>query len=425
MKFVDVATIRVVAGDGGNGRISFRHEKFVDRGGPDGGDGGKGGDIVFVASRNHNTLVDFRYHQELNAEHGGDGGKVRKHGRSGGDRRVAVPVGTVIYEEGIAIADLANDGEEVVIAKGGRGGFGNSHFTSSVRQAPKFAEPGGRGETKDLRLELKLIADVGLVGLPNAGKSTLLSVVSNARPEIADYPFTTLTPNLGVADVRGAGSVLIADIPGLIEGAAEGRGLGYEFLRHVERTAVLLHLVDVNSDTLVADYKTIENELREYTIDLSSRAKIVVLTKTDASLPELVKKAHKELRKVVPKTTDIYMASSQSHAGIKDLLYATLKLVKAERTRQAAEAVEDEPEKDLPVITLAELEDWIVEKIPEGYYVYGSKIDKFVERTDFDNDESVARLRNIMRKYGILHELTRRGIGSERVVRTKSGSFEL
>jgi GTP-binding protein len=317
VKFIDTAEVRVVAGDGGNGRTSFRKEKFVDRGGPDGGDGGKGGDIVFVASRNQNTLMDFRYHRELTAERGGDGGKTRKHGRGGKDLRVAVPVGTVVSEDGRELVDLSQDGQEAIIAAGGRGGYGNAHFVSSVRQAPKFAEPGGEGEARNLRLELKLIADVGLVGLPNAGKSTLLSVVSNARPEIADYPFTTLTPNLGVADLPGAGSMLIADIPGLIEGAAEGKGLGDEFLRHVERTAVLLHLVDATSNDIVADYKTIENEVKAYSVDLSSRTKIVVLTKVDLSLPELVIEAEKALAKATPKGTQIFAISSQAHQGNK------------------------------------------------------------------------------------------------------------
>lgn len=286
MQFIDEVTIQVRAGDGGNGRVSFRHEKFVDRGGPDGGDGGKGGDVVFMASRNQNTLVAFRYQKELIAEPGGPGGKTRKHGRNGKDLTVSVPVGTTISADGVVIGDLTEDEQTCIVAAGGRGGFGNAHFISSTRQAPKFAEPGGEGEEKALTLELKLIADVGLVGLPNAGKSTFLSVVSNARPKIADYPFTTLTPNLGVVDVEDGRSMLIADIPGLIEGAAEGKGLGDAFLRHVERTAVLLHLVDATSETIPEDYMTIEAELASYKVDLSAKPRIVALTKTDALLPE-------------------------------------------------------------------------------------------------------------------------------------------
>lgn len=426
MKFIDTAKVRVKAGDGGNGRVSFRHEKFVDRGGPDGGDGGKGGDIVFVASRNRNTLMDFRYHKELAAERGGDGSKTRKHGKNGVNLEVAVPVGTVVYESDVELVDLSEDGQRFVIAAGGRGGFGNAHFVSSVRQAPKFAEPGGEGEVRDLRLELKLIADVGLVGLPNAGKSTFLSVVSNARPEIADYPFTTLTPNLGVAEVAGAGSVLIADIPGIIEGAAEGKGLGDEFLRHVERTAVLLHLVDVTSDDIVRDYQTIENEVKAYSVNLASRAKIVVLTKTDASLPELVDEAAKTLQSVLPKKTPMFAISSQAHSGVKQLMYAVIETVNSERAKAAKrEAETKQTPDDLLVLTLKSEEPWSVTKTEDGFLVLGHKIDKFAARTDFGNEESVARLRDIMRKMGISHKLTRMGATAGATIQFKKGSFEL
>ncbi|HQU09741.1 MAG TPA: GTPase ObgE, partial [Opitutales bacterium] len=234
--FVDKAIVSVKAGDGGDGHLSFRREKFVERGGPDGGDGGDGGDVVFVASANKNTLADFRYKKELKAQDGAPGGKSRRHGKSGADLVVQVPEGTIVLsDKEEVLADLADDGASAVIAHGGLGGFGNAHFVSSTRQAPKVAEKGEPGEELNVRLELKMIADVGLVGLPNAGKSTLLSVVSQARPEIADYPFTTLTPNLGVVDIDKTKSLLFADIPGLIEGAAKGKGLGDEFLRHVER----------------------------------------------------------------------------------------------------------------------------------------------------------------------------------------------
>jgi len=424
MKFVDTAEVRVVAGDGGNGRTSFRHEKFVDRGGPDGGDGGDGGSIIFIASRNSNTLMDFRYHKELTAETGGNGGKTRKHGRSGKDLRIKVPVGTIVYEADEQLVDLSEDGQEFTAAQGGRGGFGNAHFVSSVRQAPKFAEPGEPGDAHDLRLELKLIADVGLVGLPNAGKSTFLSVVSNARPEIADYPFTTLTPNLGVADIKDVGSLLFADIPGLIEGAAEGKGLGDEFLRHVERTAVLLHLVDVTSDDVITDYKTIENELAEYSPELAKRAKIIVLTKTDLSLPEFVKEAEKNLRKVVPKGTLLVAISSQAHQGLQELLYKTYELVRQERAA-AIEENESNADEGLPVLSLPETTPWTIEKEGNTFVVRGSKIDAFSRRTDFTNEESIARLRDVMRKMGILHELSRRGAGAGAKIELVSGEIEL
>src|SRR5579884_4168647 len=271
MAFVDKVTVTVAAGNGGDGKLSFRREKFIQKGGPDGGDGGHGGNIILQASRNQNTLAAFRYQKELKAEPGQPGGSRRKHGRSGRDLIVAVPVGTVAANgEARQVADLVEDGQTVVVARGGKGGFGNAHFVSSRRQSPAFAEKGEPGEKHELLLELKMIADAGLVGLPNAGKSTLLSKLSNARPEIADYPFTTLTPNLGVVDIDRESSLLFADIPGLIEGAAEGKGLGDEFLRHVERTAILLHLVDVTSDNVVDDYRTIQNELKMYRSNLAA-----------------------------------------------------------------------------------------------------------------------------------------------------------
>lgn len=422
MKFIDHVTIAVQAGDGGNGRTSFRHEKYVDKGGPDGGDGGNGGDIVFAASRNQNTLVQFRYHTELRAEAGGDGGKTRKHGRSGQDLRVEVPVGTVVTNnEGLTLADLTEDGQESIVARGGRGGFGNAHFISSTRQAPKFAEKGEAGEATELTLELKLIADVGLVGLPNAGKSTLLSVLSNARPEIADYPFTTLTPNLGVVDIDRESSLLFADIPGLIEGAAEGKGLGDEFLRHVERTAVLLHLVDVTSGDVVNDYQTIQNELKEYRSNLAAKQQIVVLSKIDLILPEELAKKRADFEKVLPKGSELFAISSQAHENLQPLLYAVRAAVDAERKRQA----EVEPEeKTVPVLRLKDQSSWRVTHEGNRFVVSGSKIERFAVRTDFTNDEGIRRLRAIMRKQGIIHELGRQGIQPGDTVYVAGGSFE-
>ncbi|HUC86835.1 MAG TPA: GTPase ObgE, partial [Candidatus Saccharimonadales bacterium] len=261
--FADKIEIRVIAGRGGDGRLSFRHEKYRPRGGPDGGDGGRGGSVVLRADHNLNTLSAFRRRSRIAAPGGESGGGDRRHGRNGEDVLVAVPEGTQVFVGENLVVDLVSSGQEAVVARGGRGGFGNAHFTSSVRQAPRAIELGEPGEEKQLTLELKLVADVGLVGLPNAGKSTLLSVISNAKPEIGDYPFTTLTPNLGVVDFEGQG-FLVADIPGLIEGASQGKGLGDEFLRHIERTAVLLHLIDAYSDDVVRDYTLIHNELKSY-----------------------------------------------------------------------------------------------------------------------------------------------------------------
>ena len=285
--FVDTAKVSLKAGKGGDGAVSFRREIYIPKGGPDGGDGGKGGDIIFRADKNTNTLVDFRFTPILTAENGKNGSGQRSAGRSGKDLVVDVPLGTIVRKNGKTIADLTKDGQEAIIAKGGDGGYGNAHFKSSTRQAPIVAEVGEPGEEFEAELELKSMADVGLVGLPNAGKSTFLSVVSNATPEIANYPFTTLTPHLGVATIDNH-DLLIADIPGLIEGASEGKGLGYDFLRHVERTSVLLHLVDIYNDDAGEAYQTIRNELEKYS-DLKNRPEIVALTKCEGVDDEIVK----------------------------------------------------------------------------------------------------------------------------------------
>ncbi len=409
MHFIDKTTITVHAGDGGNGKLSFRREKFVDKGGPDGGDGGNGGSVVFVASRNHNTLAAFRYEKELRAPSGQPGDQRRKHGRSAEDLRVPVPVGTVVYgDNDELLADLAVDGQETVIAKGGKGGFGNAHFVSSVRQAPRIAEKGEDGERKALQLELKMIADVGLIGLPNAGKSTLLSVISNARPEIADYPFTTLTPNLGVVDIEGSTGLLIADIPGLIEGAAEGKGLGDEFLRHVERTAVLVHLVDAYQEDVAKVYKTIQQELKAYKVDLSSKPQIVVVSKIEGLDKEMVDDQLAKLKKIVPKGTKVMAISAQSKQGLTQLLRAVNTMVEAKRIAES-KLIPEAP--TIPTLTLTDLEDaWYVTKHEDIFVVRGTRIERFAGRTDFNSPPGIERLRDIMRKTGIMHELMRQGV---------------
>ncbi len=418
--FVDKAKVVIKAGDGGNGVVSFRHEKFVDRGGPDGGDGGNGGDVILQASRNQNTLASFRFQRELSAESGQAGSKRRRHGKAGKDLVVKVPVGTSALDaDGKVVADLTADGQQVVIAAGGKGGFGNAHFTSSTRQAPRIAEKGEPGEEQELVFELKSIADVGLVGLPNAGKSTLLSVISNARPEIADYPFTTLTPNLGVATVDKQNSLLFADVPGLIEGASQGKGLGDEFLRHVERTSVLLHLIDCNQDVVQA-YKTILAELKDYTIDLSTKPVVVVLNKIDSIEGKEVAAKQKQLAKVVPKATQIFAISASTHQNLQPLLYALKELVGNERAVQEQQAAAE-----LPVITLANTEDaWRVSRDGKVFTVTGKKIERFAMRTDFGNSQGVERLRDIMRKMGIMHELHRQGIEPGNTIKILDHSLE-
>jgi len=421
--FVDKAVVSIKAGDGGRGIVSFRHEKYIDKGGPDGGDGGNGGDVIFVASRNENTLVNFRFQRELIAEDGTAGDKRRKHGRTAPDLIIKVPVGTALLnDDGVIVADLAEDEQRVIIAKGGRGGFGNAHFVSSKRQAPRIAEKGEPGDAKQLHLELKMIADVGLVGLPNAGKSTLLSVVSNARPEIANYPFTTLIPNLGVVDVDGETSMLLADIPGLIEGAAEGKGLGDEFLRHVERTAVLVHLVDAYQPDVAAAYKTIQAELTAYKIDLSAKPQIVALTKIEGLDADIVADQLAKLKKVAPKGTEIFAISAPSKQGIPQLLRKLRTYVEAERNKVIAEEAE---KPRIPTLTLDEEEkSWEVSHEEKVFTVRGRKIERFAARTDFDSEEGVGRLRDIMRKMGIMHGLLRDGVEAGDTVHIGSfGSF--
>ncbi len=419
--FVDKVDVSVTAGDGGNGYLGFRQEKFVDRGGPDGGDGGNGGDVVFVASRNQNTLATFRFQKQLLAEPGKGGFKQKMHGRSGQDLIVMIPVGTMVFNEaGELVADLAQDEQRAVIAKGGKGGFGNAHFVSSVRQAPKIAEKGEKGETFNLTLEMKMIADVGVVGLPNAGKSTLLGHVSNARPEIADYPFTTIRPNLGVVDIDESTSLLFADIPGLIEGASLGKGLGDEFLRHIERTRVLIHMIDAYGD-IESAYNTIQKELKDYKVDLTTRPQIVALNKIDGLTDEDVTAKLTILQALVPAETPLLAISASSGKGVKELLYE-VKSICARR----AEEVATELAEEVPVLRLPETEDsWKVTREDDRYVVTGRKIERFAQRTDFESAAGEQRLRDIMRKMGIMHELSRQGIEpGQKIVIGNSGKLE-
>lgn len=464
--FSDKARVSLKAGKGGDGAVSFRREIYIPKGGPDGGDGGKGGDIIFRADKDTNTLIDFRFTPILTAEDGHNGSGTRSAGRSGRDLVVEVPIGTVVYklEAGtkepssepltedsdggsrqsssaprVMIADLTHDGEEAVIARGGDGGFGNAHFKSSTRQAPIIAEVGEPGEEFEAELELKSLADVGLVGLPNAGKSTFLSVVSNARPEIADYPFTTLTPQLGVATIDGQ-DLLIADIPGLIEGAAEGKGLGHDFLRHVERTAVLLHLIDVYNDDAGKAYETIRGELERYG-DLASRPEVVALTKCEGLDEEIIQMQMASILAVNPEAK-IFAISASAHRGITEVL-RELKQVcatrgaagekRAERESGPSDkssVVQDEGSTNSKVPTISLGPDavkttWKVEKVDDKFVVTGEKIEKFARRTDMNNYASVNRLRDIMKKLGIRAELTSRGAEPESIISIAGKEFTL
>lgn len=461
--FVDTAKIKLFAGKGGDGAVSFRHEIYIPKGGPDGGDGGRGGSIILRADKDTNTLLDFRFNPELHAENGKNGAGSRSAGRSGKDLIVEVPIGTVVKRNGEIIADLTKDKEEAIIARGGDGGFGNAHFKSSTRQTPVVAEVGEPGEEFEAELELKLLADVGLVGLPNAGKSTFLSVVSNARPEIADYPFTTLTPNLGVATIDGR-DILIADIPGLIEGASEGKGLGHAFLRHIDRTAVLLHLVDVYNDDAGKAYKTVRAELEKYS-DLASRPEVVGLTKCEGLDSEIIEMQTASILAENP-SARVLPLSSSAHEGLEELL-RELAFASGEissfRDRPQITIEEEAPkprndgsegrrvsegtidrkraednsladydqkraEDNLPTISLSQkaLKDsWHVEKLDDRFLVTGEKIEKFARRTDLSNYASVNRLRDIMKKLGIRAELTSLGAAPDSIISIAGKEFTL
>jgi GTP-binding protein len=333
--FVDDVDIQVAAGDGGNGCLSFRREKYVPRGGPDGGDGGAGGSVYIVAAATKNTLVDFRYHPEFKARRGQHGQGANRTGSTGSDLEIEVPIGTLVFERGAdgtlaEVADLVHEGDRVQVARGGRGGRGNARFVSSTNRAPRRTEPGEPGEQKQLHLQLKLIADVGLVGFPNAGKSTLISRISAARPKIASYPFTTLAPNLGVVTLSGDRSFVVADVPGLIEGAHEGHGLGDRFLKHIERTKVLVHLVDVSSESgrdPVEDFEIIRGELKSYSADVFAKPQITVANKMDAlDEPERLKRLEAHLKK---KKVPLLKISGATGEGVDRLLEAMWKSVAA------------------------------------------------------------------------------------------------
>lgn len=412
--FVDKVSVIIKAGDGGDGITSFQHEKSRPRGGPDGGDGGDGGDVVLAASRNQNTLAAFRYNKLLKAQNGQPGRKAKRHGKSADNLEVKVPVGTVVFDsQGQPVADLNTDGQAIVIARGGKGGYGNAHFVSSVRQAPRVAEKGDKGDTKEVSFELKMIADVGIVGLPNAGKSTLLSVVSNAKPEIANYPFTTLVPNLGVVDIDKQNSLLFADIPGLIEGASKGRGLGDEFLRHVERTSVLVHLIDIYDDSIENAYKTINGELAAYSVDLSKKPQVIALTKIEGLDAKTLDEQIKKIKKIVPKSTPVMAISSTSGQGVKELL----REVKKQVDKNAKKKSRLKLSAGLPVITFKDEEQsWHIEKQDDRFLITGRKIEKFASRTHFGDYHGEQRLRDIMGKMGIIRELERRGIEPEQEI---------
>jgi GTP-binding protein len=404
--FRDQVKIFVRSGTGGAGSRHFRREKFVPRGGPDGGDGGRGGTVYAVAEPNLNTLYRYVHQRHFRAEHGGNGSERNRHGASGKDVLIPVPVGTVVHDEsGAVLGDLAAPGQRLMVARGGRGGLGNTHFATATYQAPRVAEKGEPGEERTLILELKLIADVGIVGLPNGGKSTLLSVISAARPKIADYPFTTLSPNLGVA-VSDDYSFVVADIPGLIEGAHEGHGLGHEFLRHVERTSVLIHVVDGAAgavDTILENIAVINRELALYRADLANRPQVIAINKQD--LPDA--QANWSALAAALATHDLtaFPISAATGYGIEALLRGVRRLLEEARARQAATIPEPET-----IIIPPQIEELRIERLKGGYRVHNRRAERAVAMTEMDNEEGLDRLQDLLRLFGVTKALEQAGV---------------
>ena len=417
--FADVAKITVKAGNGGNGLVSFHREKYVPDGGPDGGDGGRGGNIVFKADKTLSTLIDFAHRKTFSAKNGEDGKARHSFGRKGEDLYITVPVGTVIKDakSGKVMKDMSENGEEFIAAYGGNGGWGNVHFASATRQTPKFAKDGLKGQERELILELKLIADVGLAGFPNVGKSTLLSAVSAARPKIANYHFTTLEPNLGVVKMGEGKSFVMADIPGLIEGAHEGIGLGHEFLRHIERTRLIVHIVDVSGiegRNPIEDFEKINNELSLYSASLSERPQIVVANKTDIitdiSLLE-------EFRKYIEeKGLRLFEISAAAHKGTKELINYVSAMLDTLEPVEIYEA--DFEEEDFSE------EPFEVKKDGETYVVEGPYIEKLLRHCNFEDAESVQYFQLALRRKGIIDALEKMGCGEGDAVRMYELEFD-
>ncbi|MBR5157095.1 MAG: GTPase ObgE [Clostridia bacterium] len=419
--FVDIAEIKIKSGNGGNGLVSFHREKYVAAGGPDGGDGGKGGDVTFLADAQLSTLMDFRYRKQYKAGNGEDGRAKKCFGKDGESLTIKVPAGTLIRdtENGRIIADLKRDGDSFVAAKGGKGGWGNVHFATPTRQVPKFAKPGQKGIERTITLELKLLADVGLIGFPNVGKSTLLASVSGARPKIANYHFTTLEPNLGVVELGDAGSFVLADIPGIIEGANEGIGLGHEFLRHVERTRLLLHVVDVSGiegRDPISDFDIICAEMEKFNEDLAQRPQIVVANKTDIITDDsLYKKFCDEINK---RGLILFEISAATGKGTRELMMYVSSMLKE------LPVPEFSIEEDLMDETAVNDEDFTIEIVDGIYDVSGSRLEKIVNSTNFDDYESLQYFQRSLRNLGVIDALEEKGIDEGDTVRIYEIEFE-
>ena len=424
--FADSAKIIIKSGKGGDGHVSFRREKYVPNGGPDGGDGGHGGDLIFQVDQGLNTLADFRHKQKYAAGNGEEGGKRNCHGKNGEDKIVKVPPGTIIRDAASnkVIADMSGENTRQIILRGGKGGLGNQHFATATMQAPKYAQPGQAGIELEVYLELKVIADVGLVGFPNVGKSTLLSRVSNARPKIANYHFTTLNPNLGVVDLDGAGGFVIADIPGLIEGASDGVGLGHAFLKHIERTKVMIHMVDaasVEGRDPIADIYAINKELEAYNPELLKKPQVIAANKVDAiyqesesAIPALKSEFEKNGMKVFP-------ISAVSGQGLKELLYYVQELLS-----QVDEAPVVYEQEFFPEMTVVQEESYTVEynEKDDVYVVEGPKIEKMLGYTNIGSEKGFLFFQKFLREQGILDALEEQGISEGDTVRMYGLEFD-
>ena len=411
MQFIDKSKIRIISGRGGNGAVAWRREKYVDKGGPAGGDGGRGGDVYLIADEGMSTLMDFKYKSVYKASNGENGGIKNCHGACAKDLYIKVPTGTIVRDvkTGNVIADLTKHEQTALVVKGGRGGRGNARFATAQKRSPQFCEPGEPGIERELFLELKLIADVGLLGMPNAGKSTLISRISSARPKIADYPFTTLVPNLGVVQKRDGDGYVVADIPGLIEGASEGVGLGHEFLRHVERCRFLVHLVDVTSENPLKNYQIINDELKKHSENLAGRFQLVVLNKIDAIDDETLEKIRKDFAKYVDKVYPISAVTGENLEKLLDVM---------------SEKVDEIPhppseitvEEDLGAFDNDDSSFEVIKADKNTYIIQGGKIERLAQVTSDRNPEQIIRLQNIMKGMGIFDELVKKGIKDEDTV---------
>lgn len=420
--FVDYTKIIIKSGDGGNGAITFRREKYIPSGGPDGGDGGKGGDIYFEVDPDSNTLIDFRYHKKYKAQNGENGSGSNCTGKSGEDLIIKVPIGTVVKEAstGKVIADLSEKGQKELILPGGRGGKGNSHFATSTRQAPHFSQSGEKGIEVEVILELKLLADVGLIGYPNVGKSTILSVVTAATPKIADYHFTTINPNLGVVKTDYGDSFVLADIPGIIEGASEGVGLGIQFLRHIERTRLLLHVIDVSGSegrNPVDDFYKINEELGKYSKQLSKRKQIIVANKIDAMQDSSLYQTLENLAK--EKGLEIFKISAVTGQGLKELFQRVseaLKTLPKEELEGSSEKV---------IYTLKEdREEFSVQVVDGEYIVTGPAIDRLMSRVNIEDNESLSYFQKVLEQIGVNAKLKQMNVKEGDTIKLNDWEFE-